>query len=103
MKFHIIVGRIFAVFGSSALAALAGGAVIGVELWKAAAMAGFMAAGKVTESLLRAWSEDGVLTKEEMAIAFGQKPTTPAPVIVLDDDDDDDDLIAAYLPKDDDK
>lgn len=101
MKFHIIVGRIFAVFGSSALAALAGGAVIGVELWKAAAMAGFMAAGKVTESLLRAWSEDGVLTKEELAIAFGQKPAPT--VVVVDDDDDDDDLISAYLPKDDDK
>ena len=103
MKFHVIVGRIFAVFGSSALAALAGGAVIGVELWKAAAMAGFMAAGKVTEAVLRAWAEDGVLTKEELALAFGQKPATVAPVIVVDDDDDDDDLISAYLPKDDDK
>ena len=101
MKFHVIVGRIFAVFGSSALAALAGGAVIGVELWKAAAMAGFMAAGKVTESLLRAWSEDGVLTRDELAVAFGSKST--APVIVVDDEDDDDDLISAYLPKDDDK
>lgn len=100
MKFHVIVGRIFAVFGSSALAALAGGAVIGVELWKAAAMAGFMAAGKVTEAVLRAWAEDGVLTKEELALAFGSKP---AAVVVVDDDDDDDDLISAYLPKDDDK
>lgn len=101
MKFHVIVGRIFAVFGSSALAALAGGAVIGVELWKAAAMAGFMAAGKVTEAVLRAWAEDGVLTKEELALAFGQKPAPT--VVVVDDDDDDDDLISAYLPKDDDK
>ncbi len=98
MKFHVIVGRIFAVFGSSALAALAGGAVIGVELWKAAAMAGFMAAGKVTESLLRAWSEDGVLSRDELAVAFGSKST--APVIVVDDEDDDDDLISAYLPAD---
>lgn len=101
MKFHVIVGRIFAVFGSSALAALAGGAVIGVELWKAAAMAGFMAAGKVTEAVLRAWAEDGVLTKEELALAFGSKPAPT--VVVVDDDDDDDDLISAYLPKDDDK
>ena len=98
MKFHVIVGRIFAVFGSSALAALAGGAVIGVELWKAAAMAGFMAAGKVTEAVLRAWAEDGVLTKEELALAFGQKPAPT--VVVVDDDDDDDDLISAYLPAD---
>jgi hypothetical protein len=100
MKFHVILGRIFAVFGSSALAALAGGAVIGVELWKAAAMAGFMAAGKVTESLLRAWSEDGVLSREEVAVAFGQKAVAPVAIPVVDDDDDDD-IISAYLPKDD--
>ena len=78
MKFHVILGRIFAVFGSSALAALAGGAVIGVELWKAAALAGFMAAAKVTEQLLKFWAEDGVLSKEEVAIAFGKKPTSEA-------------------------
>lgn len=73
IKFHVIVGRVFAVFGSSALAALAGGAVVGVELWKAAAVAGFVAAGRVSEQLLRAWSEDGVLSKEEVASAFGKK------------------------------
>lgn len=73
VKFQTLVGRIVAVFGSSALAAIAGGAVFGVEIWKSAAIAGFMAAGKVTESLLRAWSEDGVLTKEEVAAAFGKK------------------------------
>lgn len=73
VKFNTLVGRVVAVFGSSALAALAGGAIFGVELWKAAAIAGFMAAAKVTEALLRAWSEDGVLTKEEVAGAFGKK------------------------------
>jgi hypothetical protein len=72
VKFQVVVGRIFAVFGYSALAAVAGGAVFGVELWKAAAIAGFMAAGKVTESLLKSWAEDGVLTKEEVAAAFGK-------------------------------
>jgi hypothetical protein len=73
VKIQSVIGRVFAVFGSSALAALAGGAVFGVELWKSAAIAGFMAAGKVTEQLLRAWAEDGVLTKEEVAEAFGKK------------------------------
>lgn len=73
VKVHVIIGRILAVFGSSALAALAGGAVVGVELWKAAAVAGFVAAGKVTEQILRAWAEDGQLTKEEVAVAFGKK------------------------------
>jgi hypothetical protein len=78
VKIQTVVGRVFAVFGSTALGALAGGAVIGVELWKAAALAGFMAAAKVTEQLLRFWAEDGVLSKEEVAIAFGKKPDIPS-------------------------
>lgn len=73
IKFQTIVLRIFGVFGSSALAAVAGGAIFGVELWKSAAIAGVVAAGKVTEQLLKAWSEDGILTKEEVATAFGKK------------------------------
>jgi len=60
-----LILRIVAVFGSSALAAVAGGAVLDVELWKAAAIAGIVAAAKVTEALLRAWSSDGVLTKRK--------------------------------------
>lgn len=67
-----LILRIVAVFGSSALAAVAGGAVLDVQLWKAAAIAGIVAAAKVTEALLRAWSSDGVLTKEEIAEAFGK-------------------------------
>ena len=78
VKVQVIIGRVFAVFGSSAIAALAGGAVIGVELWKAAALSGFMAAAKVTEQLLKFWAEDGVLSKEEVAIAFGKKPDVPS-------------------------
>ena len=39
--------RIGAVFGSSALAAVAGGAVLDVELWKAAAIAGIVAAADI--------------------------------------------------------
>ena len=79
VKVQVLFGRVIAVFGSSALAAIAGGAVVGIELWKAALLAGFMAAGKVTESLLRAWSEDGVLTQEEIAVAFGKKSSDAPP------------------------
>ena len=70
---NTLILRIGAVFGSSALAAVAGGAVLDVELWKAAAIAGIVAAAKVTEQLLRAWYEDGVLTNDEIATAFGKK------------------------------
>jgi len=70
---NTLILRIGAVFGSSALAAVAGGAVLDVELWKAAAIAGIVATAKVTEELLRAWYEDGVLTSAEIAKAFGKK------------------------------
>ena len=66
-----LVARIFAVFGSSALAALAGGAIMNVSLAKSAGMAGFMAAAGVTERLLRAYYDDGQLSKDEISDAFG--------------------------------
>mgnify|MGYP006278881789 CR=1 FL=1 len=68
-KLQNIIFRIFALFGSSALAAVAGGAIIGVQLWKSAALAGIMACAQVIEKLLR-FSVDGSLTKEEIEIAF---------------------------------
>ena len=68
-----LILRIGAVFGSSALAAIAGGAIMGVELWKSAAIAGIVAASGVTEKLLRAWYEDGVLTADEIAQVFGRE------------------------------
>lgn len=78
VKIQSVIGRVFAVFGSSALAAIAGGAIVDIALWKAAALAGFIAAAKVTEQLLRFWAEDGVLSKEEVALAFGKKPDAPS-------------------------
>ncbi len=73
MRFTIVVARILAVFGTSALSALAGGAILGVDLAKAAGMAGFMATAQVIERVLRAYYEDGVLTKEELDKAVGGK------------------------------
>jgi hypothetical protein len=69
-----LMARIAAVFGSSALAAIAGGAVFGVELWKSAAIAGVMSAARVLESLMSAYAEDGVLDKSEISEAFGGTP-----------------------------
>jgi len=76
-KLQNIIFRIFALFGSSALAAVAGGALIGVDLWKSAALAGIMACAQVIEKLLR-FSVDGSLTKEEIEIAFSGA-ATPKP------------------------
>jgi hypothetical protein len=75
-KLQNIIFRIFALFGSSALAAVAGGALIGVDLWKSAALAGIMACAQVVEKLLR-FSVDGSLTKEEIEIAFSGAATAP--------------------------
>ena len=74
MKLTTVVARILAVFGTSALSALAGGAILGIDLAKAAGMAGFMATAQVIERVLRAYYEDGVLTKEELDKAVGGKP-----------------------------
>lgn len=71
-----LLARIAAVFGSSALAAIAGGAVFGVELWKSAAIAGVMSAARVLESLMSAYAEDGKLDKHEISEAFGGTPRT---------------------------
>jgi hypothetical protein len=68
-KLKNIIFRILALFGSSALAAVAGGALIGVQLWKSAALAGIMACAQVVEKLLR-FSVDGSLSKEEIELAF---------------------------------
>ena len=73
MKLTTVVARILAVFGTSALSALAGGAILGVDLANAAGMAGFMATAQVIERVLRAYYEDGVLTKEELDKAVGGK------------------------------
>ena len=62
-------GRTAGAVPRRALAAVAGGALIGVDLWKSAALAGIMACAQVIEKLLR-FSVDGSLTKEEIELAF---------------------------------
>jgi len=74
-KIKNIVGRIVALFLSSALAIITGATVIGdIPIWKAAALAGFAAVAKVVESLAKA-SIDGTLTRAEIDAAFGGKTT----------------------------
>jgi hypothetical protein len=62
--------RIVSVFGSSALGAVAGGAIVNVEIWKAAAIAGIMATAKVVEALLKAYAGDGKIDAAELKAAF---------------------------------
>jgi len=62
--------RLFSLFLASALPAIAGGAVIGVSVAKAAMLSGIMACVQVIQKLAAA-SVDGDLTAEEIKQAFG--------------------------------
>lgn len=70
-KFKDIGGRIAALFVSSALGIITGSAIIAPELevWKSAALAGFVAVAGVVEKLAKA-SLDGKLTMSEIDDAF---------------------------------
>lgn len=52
-------------------ATLAGGAVIGVEVWQAALLAGFIGFMEVAEEVSRAYVKDGDVTDEDMNDIFG--------------------------------
>lgn len=64
--------RIVATFVASALAVVGSGAIVGIDLWKAALMGGILAVAKVIELLSMAFLEDGKLTKDEINAAFRQ-------------------------------
>lgn len=69
-NFKNIISRIMAVFAASGLSVLGAGAIAGVELWKAALMAGIGGVATVVEALSRAYLNDGKLSTEEINQAF---------------------------------
>ena len=62
--------RILAVFTASALGVIGAGAIAGVEIWKAAFMAGIGGVATVVESLAKAFIADGELSVAEINDAF---------------------------------
>lgn len=52
-------------------ATLGGGAVIGVEVWQAALLAGFIGFMEVAEEVSRAYVKDGDVTDDDMNEIFG--------------------------------
>jgi CBS-domain-containing membrane protein len=66
-----IVTRMFATFIATALGVVGSGALVGVDVAKAALMAGVGACAVVLERLSRSYLEDGVLSKDEINAAFG--------------------------------
>jgi len=69
-KFKSIFTRIVAVFAASALSVIGAGALAGVELWKAAMMAGIGGMATVIEALARSYMDDGILDEDEINAAF---------------------------------
>jgi hypothetical protein len=67
-----VLWRILAVFAASGLSVLGAGAVVGVELLAAVAMAGIIGVATVVERLARAFLDDGKLDINEINAAFAK-------------------------------
>lgn len=67
-----VLWRILAVFAASGLSVLGAGAVVGVDLISAVAMAGIIGVASVVERLARAFLDDGKLNMDEINAAFAK-------------------------------
>ena len=67
-----VLWRILAVFAASGLSVLGAGAVVGVDLLAAVAMAGIIGVATVVERLARAFLDDGKLDMDEINAAFAK-------------------------------
>jgi hypothetical protein len=66
-----ITKRMVATFIATAFGVIGSGAIVGVDVARAALMAGVGACAVVLERLSRSYLEDGELTKDEINAAFG--------------------------------
>lgn len=66
-----IIKRMVATFVATAIGVVGSGAIVGVDVAKAALMAGVGACAVVLERLSRAYLEDGELSEQEINEAFG--------------------------------
>jgi hypothetical protein len=69
-KLKDIAWRMLAVFIATALGVIGTGALIGVEVWQAALMAGIGGVATVLENLARAYLDDGKITNDEINGVF---------------------------------
>jgi hypothetical protein len=67
-----VIFRILAVFAASGLSVLGAGAVVGIDLVSAVAMAGILGVASVVERLARSFLDDGKLTINEINSAFSK-------------------------------
>lgn len=66
-----IIKRMVATFVATAIGVVGSGAIVGVDVAKAALMAGVGACAVVLERLSRSYLEDGELSEQEINEAFG--------------------------------
>jgi hypothetical protein len=66
-----IIKRMIATFVATAIGVVGSGAIVGVDVAKAALMAGVGACAVVLERLSRSYLEDGELSEDEINAAFG--------------------------------
>ncbi len=71
-KLKDIAGRMIAVFIATALGVIGTGALIGVEVWQAALMAGIGGVATVLEGLSRAYLDDGKISVDEIDGVFSK-------------------------------
>jgi hypothetical protein len=69
-KLKDITWRMLAVFIATALGVIGTGALIGVEVWQAALMAGIGGVATVLENLARAYLDDGKISNDEINGVF---------------------------------
>ncbi len=71
-KIKIIIARMLAVFIANGLAVIGAGSLIGVDTVSSVLLAGSLGVIKVSESLARAYIDDGKITLEEINDSFGK-------------------------------
>lgn len=72
-----IIKRIIAAFAVACLGVIGSGALVGVEVWKSALMAGAGAVAMIVEKLGRSYLDDGVLSEAEINAAFANNTSAP--------------------------
>ena len=70
--FKNVIMRIVAVIAAEALGVIGAGSLVGIEVWKAAVLAGALGAARVLEALARFYLADGNLSAEEINAAFAK-------------------------------
>lgn len=72
-----ITYRMIAVIIASAMGTIGAGALLGVEAWKAAALASILGVAVVAETLSRNFLDDGKLSESEINESFQSQATKP--------------------------